>query len=63
MLTTPFEDVYDGHPAVRLTKAAQLLQLQGWLMQHKVSYRTKIVKRRNKAPEYIVMLVEPPNVA
>jgi len=53
-----FESNYDGFPAVRLQKAAQMAVLQAWLKQKRISYRIKIVTRRRKSPEFIVMLVE-----
>ena len=53
-----FDSNYDGFPAVRLHKAAQLSAVLTLLKQKHVSYRTKIVTKRRKPPEYIVMLVD-----
>lgn len=53
-----FDSSYDGFPAVRLEKAAQMVALQAWLKQKRISYRTKIVTKRRKPPEFIVMLVD-----
>jgi hypothetical protein len=52
-----FDSNYDGFPAVRLQKAAQMTTVQAFLRQKRISYRTKIVTRRRKPPEFIVMLV------
>jgi hypothetical protein len=60
MLTTPksmFDTTYDGFPAIRLSKTTQLVAVQSLLKQKRVSYRTKIVAKRRKPPEFIVMLV------
>ena len=53
-----FDDNYDGFPAVRLKKASHLVALQKFLKDNQVSYRTKIVSKRKKSPQFIVMLVE-----
>lgn len=52
-----FDDSYDGFPAIRLQKASHLVALQKFLKDNRVSYRTKIVSKRKKSPEYIVMFV------
>jgi hypothetical protein len=52
-----FDFVYDGFPAVRLEKASHLVAIQKFLKDNRVSYRTKIVTKRKKSPEFIVMLV------
>lgn len=52
-----FDTTYDGFPAVRLEKASHLVAIQKFLKDNRVSYRTKIVTKRKKSPEFIVMLV------
>jgi hypothetical protein len=53
-----FDTTYDGFPAVKLATTTQLVAVQALLKRKQVSYRTKIVTRRRKSPEFIVMLVE-----
>ena len=52
-----FEISYDGFPAIRLHKAAQMATVQTLLRQKRISYKTKIITKRRKPPEFIVMLV------
>jgi hypothetical protein len=49
--------MYDGFPAVRLTRSIEAKNLEATLREAGVSYRTKIHNKKRDA-QYIVMLVE-----
>jgi hypothetical protein len=52
-----FTQMYDGFPAVRLTRAIEAKNLEATLREAGMSYRTKIHNKKRDA-QYIVMLVE-----
>ena len=52
-----FTQMYDGFPAVRLTRSIEAKNLEATLREAGVSYRTKIHNKKRDA-QYIVMLVE-----
>lgn len=57
-----FSSTYEGMPAARLKSSLEVHNLETALREHKVSHRTRIVKRK-KQREFVVVLPQATHAA